>query len=458
MGYVGIPLAVSFAREGFNVIGYDVNPEKVKSLNDGIYPIQGFEPGMPELVAQTVEDNKFKASTNPGVIAGCDAVFVVVDTPLVGEGQGRRPNVTNLEKACETIGKFLKKGTLVVVESTLAPGTMEKVVQTAVEKASGMKAGIDFALAHSPERVMPGKLLHHLETVRKIIGGINAESAKIAQALYENIASDTAIVSNLATAEAIKAGENTLRDHSIAFANFMAVLCKLCKANVYEVRDEINRYLPKNLTDKMLWPGAGVGGHCIPKDGVVLISNFVEELQSAGMDFTQLIWLAREINDFMPKHMNQLLEEALMELAGNDPGMGHYEFHIAVLGYSYLANSDDDRNSPTQAFLELDSFNATQITVHDPYVPIKNMEEGLKKARKVKQHRLSIDKNLQETISQVDAIVLFTAHDEYRRLDLAQLKKSMNANMPIIIDGRNVFNKEQARALGFIYKGIGNTC
>ena len=142
-----------------------------------------------------------------------------------------------------------------------------------------------------------------------------------------------------------------------------------------------------------------------------MISNFVDELQNAGMDFTQLIWLAREINDFMPKHMDQLLEEALneaiMELSNGDPGMGHYEFHIAVLGYSYLANSDDDRNSPTQAFLELDNFNATQIVVHDPYSPRKNMEEGLKKARKVKQHRLSIAKNLQEAISEVDAIVLF---------------------------------------------------
>ncbi len=449
MGYVGIPLAVRFASKGFDVVGFDLNPEKVKSLNEGIYPIQGDEPGMPELVAKVVAENKCRATTSPGIISGCDAVFVVVDTPLIGEGQKRRPNITNLIKACETIGKFLREETLVVVESTLAPGTMEKIVQPTIEKTSGMKAGVDFALAHSPERVMPGKLLHHLETIRKVVGGINEESAQIAKALYRNIAEDVGTVSNLATAEAIKAGENTLRDHAIAFANFMAVLCHFCKANVYEVRSEINKYVPKTLTDKMLWPGAGVGGHCIPKDGVVLISNFIDELKNVGMDFTQLVWLAREINDFMPRHMAGLLDEAMHEA-----GLEYNNLKIAVLGYSYLADSDDDRNSPTQSFLEI-NFGDAQLVLHDSYVPQKNMELACERLR---TQNIIAEKNVWNAVKNAHAVVIFTAHSEYKKINLRELKKNMSPLNPIIVDGRDIFDKNRARSLGFIYKGIGNTC
>lgn len=452
MGYVGIPLAISFAREEFHVTGYDINPEKVNSLNQGIYPIKGNEPGMPELVTEVVAKGNFRATTNSGLIASSDVIFVVVDTPLIGQENNRRPNLHNLEKACEVIGKYLKKGAMVIIESTLAPLTMQKTVQPIIENSSKLIAGKDFLLCHCPERVMPGRLLHNLLNYDRVIGGINLESARIAKELYSHIVKGELVTTSLIHAELTKTGENAYRDMEIAFANMLALLCDDLGANVYEVRDLINRSPYRNVH----MPGAGVGGHCIPKDSILMISNASKRFR--GVDgFDSLVLTCRDINDYMPMHMRELLESS-METQIHLSTFCDYEFIVAILGYSYLPESDDDRCSPTQTLLEnLDL--ATEIRLHDPFVPKENMCKALSSASKYFTN-YAVAKTWQEAVKGADAVIIMVAHNEYKNIPLRRLQGLMSHNPSgnIIIDGRNVFDKKSARELGFIYKGIGNIC
>lgn len=424
LGYVGIPLAARFAEEGFQVTGFDINPEKVESLNAGQYPMQGEEPGMPELVAQVVQDKKFYSSTDPDVLKGLDIIFIVVDTPLDKSSYPPKLSLINLEKACQTIGERLKSGMMVVTESTLAPLTNELLIVPILEEKSNLTAGVDFALVHCPERVMPGLLLERLTNMTRIVGGINPESSELAISLYAHIVHGELKPTNLLVAEITKTGENAYRDMEIAFANELAQICEEYGANFWEVRECINSIPLRNVHKA----GAGVGGHCIPKDPWLFIGHL-------NQFHSQLIPAARAVNDYMPVHMKELLADGLRE-AGVDLSM---KPRIAVLGSSYLENSDDTRDTPTQAFLEaLRKWGIyLDIVVQDPYV---------------QEYK---HKTWQEAVRKADAVVIMVAHRQYQEIKPDELKRLMRGK--VVIDGRNVIDKQACRNAGLIYKGVGNT-
>jgi UDP-N-acetyl-D-mannosaminuronic acid dehydrogenase len=417
LGFVGTPVACKFAQAGFPVTGIDALPEKVAKINAGVLPIEGREPGLRELLAEVVQAGRLRATTDYSVCREAQVALIAVETPV--DDATRQPLYRALRSALTSLGAHLQPGTLVIVESTLAPGTMRQVVTPLLEEASGLQVSRDFYLAHCPERVMPGRLLANLEGYSRVVGGVSAEAAELAVALYRYVVRADLDVADALTAELVKTAENAYRDVQIAFANEVALLCESLGADVWRVRELVNKSPGRN----MLLPGAGVGGHCIPKDPWLLIAN-------AGDDFQpRLITAARAVNDGMPLHMVELLREALAA-----EGVELAAARVTVLGYAYLENADDTRNSPSAALVERLRASGAEVRVHDPWVAEYNG-------------------NLGRAVAGSDAIVLMVAHDAYRSLDLGHLRRLMRT--PVLVDGRKVFVRGQAEAAGFRFHGVG---
>lgn len=427
LGYVGLPVALLFAKAGFRVFGVDRNQEKVKKINRGQSTIEGKEPGLKELIKKVHKKGNFKATTNPTTYKEAEVILVAVETPVEDTHE---PAYAALKSALKDVGQNMKKGTLVIVESTIAPKTMERVVKPILEQESGLVVNKGFLLANCPERLMPGHLLENIENYNRVVGGMNKKATEIAKRLYKYIVKGNIEETDCITAEIVKAGENTYRDVQIAFANEMALLCEAMGANVWEVRRLINECKRRGETRpealrQMHFPGAGVGGHCIPKDSWLLIYG------AKGLIEPKLIPLARRINDFMPRHTFHLLKSAFQE-TGKEIGGSK----IAVLGYAYAGNSDDTRNTPTEPLLKILRRNNAEMVIHDPFV---------------KDYKISLEKVLKGA----QALVLMADHDQYKKIKYQKLKKIMRPK-PIIIDGRNVFDKIKAQKAGFVYKGVGN--
>jgi UDP-N-acetyl-D-mannosaminuronic acid dehydrogenase len=314
----------------------------------------------------------------------------------------------------------LKPRTLVVVESTIPPRTMCNDVVPVLEQVSGLSALHDFWAGCCPERVMPGKLLANLGACSRVMGGWTPEAGRVGAAFYRTLTTGEIDVTNCLTAEMVKTAENAYRDVQIAFANEVALLCEDYGADVYEVRTLVN----KSPHRDMHMPGAGVGGHCIPKDPWLLVAN------AARSTPVRIIPAARAVNDFMPQHIGELAREALAE-HGRDLATSR----IAVLGYAYLENSDDIRNSPTADLVGWLRDQGASVVVHDPHVP------GLQGA-------------LTDVARDADCLVLMVAHDAYRDLDLGQMAAAMRTRA--LVDGRHLFRSTSVAAAGLSYRCIGS--
>ncbi len=424
LGYVGLPVACLLAKAGFSVVGINRGQEKVDLVNRGVSPIEGKEPGLKELLKKVIRAKKLTATTNYSICKEADVVLIAVETPI--DSKERVPKYESLKSALNSLGGNLKKGALVIIESTIAPGTMENIVRPALEKASKKTLNKDFYLGHCPERVMPGKLLKNLQNYHRVVGGSTPKTAQIMKQLYKTYVKGDLDTTDVTTAEVVKTTENYYRDVEIAFANQLALLCGELGVNVHEARELINKVEDRNIH----MPGAGVGGHCIPKDGLLNVALMRKRGNSDAKLALEMADLARKINDFMPIHMVTLLKKGLKE-AGREIDNSK----IIILGYAYLANSDDTRNSPTEKLLNNLKPQGKNIEVHDPYV-------------------VRYNKDLLIILRNSDAVVLMVAHDQYKALKLEQLKKWMRTK--VLIDGRNIFDKEKAKAAGFIYKGVGN--
>lgn len=421
-GYVGIPVAVMFANKGFNVVGINRTKEKVDLINKGVCPIEGDEPNLPELLAKVIKEKKLTATTDYSVCKNADAILICVETPF--DSEKWEPKYDSLKSALKSVGENMSKGALVIIESTIAPTTMDTLVKPILENTSKMKAGVDFLLGNCPERVMPGKLLYNIENLSRVCGGINKETQDRMLELYSNIVKGELYPTDCLTAEVVKTTENAYRDVEIAFANEVALICEKLEINVYEVRELVNKAPYRN----MHLPGAGVGGHCLPKDSL-LLSYGVK-----GIMTPELMILSRNLNKHMPIHTAELVINAFKE-----NGMDIQSKKVAVCGFAYLENSDDTRNTPAMGVIETLKAKGAKVEVHDPFV--KNYPG------------VEINKDFEKTIQGADALVFVTAHNQYKALNLDTLKKLMKT--PIIVDGRNIFNKEQVNEKGFIYKGVG---
>jgi UDP-N-acetyl-D-mannosaminuronic acid dehydrogenase len=440
MGYVGIPMAAVFADvEGNNVVGVQRRSKrsgwKIDFLNAGKSPIGGDEPGLAELIGRVVKKGTFRVTDKFSVCKKADAILLDVQTPV---NENHVPDYTSLIEAAEAVGCYMKKRVLVVIESTVAPGTTENIVKPILERASGMNAGKDFNLVFSYERVMVGRLLHNIKRMPRIVGGLTPKCTQRGMELYRKVVEAELFPTDCLTAEVAKVTENTYRDVNVAFANEVALICESLGVNVHDVRRFVNS-LPhdpsnpaKNPYRMMHVPGAGVGGHCLPKDPW-LLQYGLEEYGTSKFKPCVIVE-SRRINDYMPQHMAELVKEALEE-----KGKKLRDARICLLGLAFLEDSDDTRNTPTLPLYNLLKSKCKEVVVHDPYV--KEFEG------------ITLLNDLNKALSGKDCVVTITRHKEYLTMSLEWLKKTLAA--AVIVDGRNVFNPEKCVKAGFAFRGVG---
>lgn len=381
LGYMGLPTACLFATNGHEVIGVDINPKVVEKINNKECPFK--ENGLTKIFEKAY-DNGFRASLN---VEDSDVFIIAVPTPVVN----KHAELKYVFSATEMIMPYLKKGNLVILESTVVPGTTSKLLQNSLER-SRLNAGEDFYLVHCPERAIPGNTLHELIYNDRIIGGVNDASNEKAKELYSCFVKGEIFTTDATTAELVKVMENTSRDINIAMANEFALIAEDLNVNVWESIELANKHPRVNI----LQPGPGVGGHCIAVDPWFII----ETTKRARM-----IKLAREINSSMPYEVFRQVKNIVNEI--DNP-------NITVFGLAYKANVDDTRESPSLKFIEIAKSFGLNIETYDPFV---------------KEDDLSVIENS-------DCIVILTGHDIFRQLDWNSIGNKMrNKN---VFDARNM--------------------
>lgn len=414
LGRVGIPLALAWLRAGARVVGVDINERWVESLNSLEFEIRD-EPELTPMLRRFIEEGRFRATTD-GVKASRDSHVKLVAVPTLIDMKSSNFDLSALKSALNWIAEGLKVGDLVVIESSVPPLTTIEVAKPLLEQISGLRVEEHFGLAFSPERVFIGRALRDIEeNYPKIVGGVGPKSSRTTASLYECIARRGVIVLSSSTAaELSKLFEGIYRDVNIALANELAKLCRKLNVDFMEIREASNSQPYCHLHI----PGVGVGGVCIP----VYPRFTVKVAERYGLEMP-LTSLARKINDEMPSYTIQLLLEAFKEI-----GKPIENSIIAILGLAFRGNISDSRLTPVYSLIDQLLKLKAKLRVHDPHVKydLKLTENGIP--------LLSLDK----AVSNVDAIIIATDHNEFKRLDLSRLVR--NARKPVIIvDGRNLY-------------------
>lgn len=403
LGYVGLPLAIEFAKAGFNVSGIEVDDKKIAAINKGNNYISDIDDS---LLMDLVKKGKLKATKDTSIITTLDAISICVPTPL---SKLKEPDVSYIINSVNAIKRYLHKDLLIILESTTYPGTTKEVVLSALRE-SGLIAGEDYYLCFSPERIDPGNKNYNISNTPKIIGGITNECTKVGQLLYSQIVKDVISVSSPETAEMVKLLENTFRSINIGLANEVAIMCEKLGIDVWEVIDAANT---KPYGFMKFTPGPGLGGHCIPIDPLYL------SWKMKNLNYNpQFIDLASKINASMPEHIIDMLKKALNK---NQKELENSK--ILILGMAYKKDIDDIRESPSLDILYLLNKNNSKVDYFDPYIPDFVFD---------KRKYRSLDDLNSEVLKKFDAVIILTDHSN---LDYELIKN----NAALIIDTRNVY-------------------
>jgi len=415
LGYVGLPLACLCAEKGYKTFGIARNRKNINMINNGENPLHD-DQSLNEIIATKA----IQAGKDFNCVARSDIIIICVPTPV---DEFHNPDLTPVESASKNVAKYLKKGQLVVIESTINPGVCEEVVKPILEKISALQAGKDFYLAHCPERINPGDPKWNVGNIPRVVGALSQKGLSLVLKLYRSILkADIRPMKSIKEAEAAKIVENSFRDVNIAFVNELARSFDKLGIDVYDV---IQGAATKPFAFMPHYPSIGVGGHCIPVDPYYLI----ERAKLVGFDH-EFLKLAREINNRMPYYVVKALQRNLNLLKLPVKGTA-----IGVLGLSYKADIGDLRESPSKKVIEYLEDLEADVYVYDPYFL-----------------ELSTEKNLNLLLKKVEAIILATNHKEFIELDLKKLKKN---KIKIVIDGKNCLDKNAIQKMGIIYKGVG---
>lgn len=407
LGYVGLPLALTALKAGFKVIGFDIDQQRVERLSRGECTIKHIDTAA---LREAVARQSFRATSDFDELAKPDAILITVPTPL---NRHREPDLTFVENSTREIARRLRRGQLVVLESTTWPGTTAQVMKPILE-AGGLVSGVDFYLAYSPEREDPGNAHYGTASIPKVVGADDESSLAAANALYQALVVKTVPVSSVATAEAVKLTENIFRAVNIALVNELKVIYDRMGIDVWEV---IEAAKTKPFGYMPFYPGPGLGGHCIP------IDPFYLTWKAREYDVTtKFIELAGEINTAMPHYVVERLAEALDQRCGR----GLNGARILVIGLAYKKNIEDPRESPALKLMELIERRGGRADYHDPFIrAIPNMRGYPQLANRISQP-LDAD-----TVAAYDAVLIATDHDD---IDW----KSLVANAKLVVDTRNV--------------------
>ena len=407
LGYVGLPLSLQFARSGVKVLGLDLDPQKVESINSGKSYLKHFSS---ESIAGQVNADRFEATTDPARLSEVEAILICVPTPL---DDHREPDLSFVLDTARTISPHLSKGVLITLESTTYPGTTEDELRSVLEEGSGMKAGVDFYLAYSPEREDPGREDASVKTIPKVVGGYTEKCGDLADALYGLALDKTYRVSSCKAAEATKLLENIFRSVNIALVNELKVVYEAMGIDVHEV---IDAAATKPFGYMAFRPGPGLGGHCIPIDPFYLSWKAREFGEN-----TRFIELAGEINTAMPDYVISKVTDAL-----NEGGKSIKGTKVLVLGLAYKSNVDDCRESPSFVLMEKLEAKGAHVEYHDSYVPV---------VPPTREHDHFNGKQSVSIEDEYDLILLSTDHDEYKEFDFS------NYSCPLV-DTRNCIKKK----------------
>lgn len=406
IGYIGLPTAVMFAKSGHDVLGVDLNRMAVNALNEGRIIIE--EPYLDEVVKEAVASGRLKADVKPSI---SDAYILCVPTPIMSD---RTADMRAVCSAAKSIVPLLKKGDIVILESTSPPGTTRDLLCPILAE-SGLDPINDLAVAYCPERVLPGQILKELRENSRVVGGMNASASERVKTLYQAFVEGEIVLSDATTAEMTKLMENTYRDVNIALANELAMVCEEMSINAWDVIRMANRHPRVNLHQ----PGPGVGGHCIAVDPWFIVEKHPET--------ARIIRMARETNDGMPHHVLGRIKQML-------PNGGH----VLVLGVTYKPDVDDMRESPVIELVHLIRAEAGfTVEACDPHVDF----EGSNK------------KDLQAAAASSDLMLLAVNHREFAKPDFEQLFKVVK--QPLILDTRNFWQDGAAEKAGFTRSVLG---
>jgi UDP-N-acetyl-D-glucosamine dehydrogenase len=410
LGYVGLPLLVEFASKGFTATGFEVDETKAAQINEG-HSYIGDVPS--NKLGEQVESKRLRATTDFSHLADCDAIVICVPTPL---RKTKEPDVSYILAAAEQIQKRLRRGHLIILESTTYPGTTDEVLLPMFEEM-GLQLDGDFYLAFSPERVDPGNPQFLTHNIPKVVGGVTDDSSEVAAHLYSQIVRDVHAVSSARVAEAAKLLENTFRAVNIGMANEMARLCYALNIDTWEV---IRAAATKPFGFMAFYPGPGIGGHCIPLDPHYLSWK----ARQHGFD-SRFISLAEEVNSRMPEHVVQLVSDGL-----NDESKSMKGSSVLLLGVAYKKDVNDVRESPALSIIDRLRAKGANVSYHDPFVAEMSFDDAHTEAN---GEPLSSVELSDERLQTADCVIIVTDHTgvDYRRVcSLA----------PLIVDTRNALN------------------
>jgi UDP-N-acetyl-D-mannosaminuronic acid dehydrogenase len=391
LGYIGLPTALMFAKSGIKVVGSDYNESLVNILNEGKLTFD--EEGLDDLLSKAIKNGiEFKTD-----YVKTDTYIIAVPTPYIKDSKKLDP--TYVVSAVNSVLKVCKKGAIIIIESTISPGSIDKYVRPEIEK-QGFVLGKDVHLVHAPERIIPGNMIYELEYNPRTIGADDNVVGRIVKELYSSFCKAEIVVTDIRSAEMSKVVENTYRDINIAFANELAKICRADNMDVYEIIKIANKHPRVNI----LQPGPGVGGHCISVDPWFLVGDYP--------DLTNLILAARKINDSMPRHVLGRIRDIMREHNVKDISK------VGIYGLTYKENVDDTRESPTLQLLErMDEHLAFGVKVYDPFVK-----------KKIVDHQFM---NFEDFLNEVEILVIMVGHD--------QIKNNMNfIKDKLILDTRNI--------------------
>ena len=415
LGYVGLPLLVEFASKGFTATGFEVDETKAAQINEG-HSYIGDVPS--NKLTEQVESKRLRATTNFDHLSECDAIIICVPTPL---RKTKEPDVSYILAAAEQIQKRLRRGHLIILESTTYPGTTDEVLLPMFEE-TGLQLDRDFLLAFSPERVDPGNPQFLTHNIPKVVGGVTDDSSEVAAHLYAQIVRDVHAVSSARVAEAAKLLENTFRAVNIGMANEMARLCYALNIDTWEV---IRAAATKPFGFMAFYPGPGIGGHCIPLDPHYLSWK----ARQHGFD-SRFISLAEEVNSRMPEHVVQLVSDGL-----NDESKAMKGSQVLLLGVAYKKDVDDVRESPALSIIDRLRAKGANVSYHDPFVKEMRFDDAHTEANGEPLDSVELS---DERLRAADCVIIVTDHSDVDYGRVCSLA-------PLIVDTRNALNGDLRR-------------
>jgi len=422
LGYAGLPTAVAFAEKGFEVLGADIDERKVEMINRGESPIRDL------ILDRRLQElkNKLQATTEIAeAVSESDVVSIVVPTPV---SEAKNPDLSYVVSASQFVSKGLREGQLVVLESTTYPGTTEEVVKPILEE-TGLRTPEDFGLGYCPERFNPVDPEHTMEKMTRIASANSKEWAEVVKNLFESIVAEIILVRNIKTAEAAKVVENVQRDLNIALVNELALIFERMGIDVIDVIEAAGT----KWNFVKMYPGPGVGGHCIPVDPYYL----THKSRELGYE-PRVILAGRYVNSLMPSHAVELVESGLEEVGKSTEGS-----EIAVLGLAFKPNIGDMRESPAVEIAKRLQEKGAHIRVHDPLVE----DEAVRNALNVE------NLPLEKALERADCVVITTDHDSIKEITPESIQGLANEKC-VLVDTRNVFDPDQIPE-GMVYRGIG---